>query len=119
MVKLRAVRGPRFEVALFDEAGPDRFCGEGPRLDPAFRNASPLLPAGHAKDAETAQVTLTILVTPDGRVGDARVAKSSGQAMLDQIALAFAKAKWHFRAALQAGRPVQDWTTVLVRFAPG
>jgi TonB family protein len=89
-----------------------------PRPDPAFRNVSPALPASFAKLASQAQVMLTILVAPDGSVSDARVAQSSGQSALDQMAAAFAKAKWRFRAATQNGAAVPDWTTVLVRFAP-
>jgi len=83
-----------------------------PRADPAHLNANPPLPAGHSPGV----VTLTILVAADGSVSDARIAQSSGQGVLDQLALAFAKAKWRFRAAMQQGRPVADWTTVLVRF---
>jgi TonB family protein len=91
-----------------------------PRPDPSFQNASPSLPAGHAKPGGPMEVMLTILVEADGSVRDARVAKSSGETVLDRLAIAFTKAKWRFRAALQQGHPVADWTTVLVRFAlPG
>jgi TonB family protein len=87
-----------------------------PRPDPAFQNASPNLPAGHAQNA--VQVMLTILVAADGSISDTRIAQSCGEAALDNMAAAFARAKWRFRAAMQQGRPVADWTTVLVRFAP-
>jgi protein TonB len=83
-----------------------------PRADPSHINPSPALPAGHSPGV----VTLTVLVAADGSISDARIAQSSGQSVLDQLALAFAKARWRFRAALQQGRPVADWTTVLVRF---
>jgi TonB family protein len=87
-----------------------------PRPDPKFQNVGPALPAAFPKTQ--VQILLTILVDADGAVTDARVAQSSGQSALDQLAEAFVKAKWRFRAALLQGKPVADWTTVLVRFAP-
>jgi TonB family protein len=89
-----------------------------PRPDPAVRNASPPLPAAFAKIGNEAQVLLTILVNADGSIGDTRVAKSCGVALLDQLAQSFAKANWRFRAATTNGEAVSDWTTVIVRFAP-
>jgi TonB family protein len=89
-----------------------------PRPDPAIRNANPTLPAALAKVGSQAEVLLTILVEADGSIGDARVAKSSGTALLDQLAQNFAKANWRFRAATANGAAVADWTTVLVKFAP-
>jgi TonB family protein len=86
-----------------------------PRPDPGHSNPSPLLPAAFAK-LGAAEVVLTIQVSADGGVSDASVAKSSGQAALDALAIAFAKAKWRFRAAMQGGRPVSDLTTIIVRF---
>jgi TonB family protein len=115
-----AVEAPQIDVEITPPAGQTGITQADilpPRPDPAFLNASPSMPSGHAK-AIPVEVMLTILVAADGSVRDARVAKSSGEAMLDQLAMAFTKAKWRFRAALQAGHPVQDWTTVLVRFAP-
>ena len=106
-----------------DAAAPSPMAGASqadilpPRPDPAHQNAGPSLPASFPKSDSPMQVMLTILVQPDGSVSDARIAQSSNQSVLDQLALAYVKAKWRFRAALQNGRPVQDWTTVLVRFA--
>jgi TonB family protein len=88
-----------------------------PRPDPMSRNVDPVLPSAFAQIATPIQVMLTILVAADGSVSDVRVAQSSGQLVLDQLAEAFAKANWRFRAATQNGKPVADWTTVLVRFA--
>jgi TonB family protein len=89
-----------------------------PRPDPVFHNASPPAPETFAQMANGVQAMLTVLVAADGSVSDARVAQSSGQSVLDQLAIAFAKAHWRFRAAMQNGTPIADWTTVLVRFAP-
>ncbi|MGH6871478.1 MAG: TonB family protein [Rhizomicrobium sp.] len=90
-----------------------------PRPDPAVQNPSPKLPAGVAKLAGPAQVTLKILVAANGAVTEAQVMISSGRPALDALAASFAKAKWHFRAATQSGEPVADWTTVIVRFLQG
>lgn len=90
-----------------------------PRPDPAIRNASPALPAAFAKLGGEVEVLLTILVDADGSIGDTRVAKSCGVALLDQMAQSFAKANWRFRAATANGEAVSDWTTVMVKFAPG
>ncbi|HTQ12669.1 MAG TPA: TonB family protein [Rhizomicrobium sp.] len=87
-----------------------------PRPDPAIRNPSPQLPPAYASHAALPQVTLKILVAANGAVTDAKVTISSGNPSLDALAAAFAKARWHFRAATQAGEPVADWTTVIVRF---
>lgn len=88
-----------------------------PRPDPAFRNVSPPLPASFAKAAGVLDVLLTVRVEADGGISDARVAHSSGQTVLDQLAAQFVKTQWRFRAATQGGKAVADWTTVLVRFA--
>jgi TonB family protein len=89
-----------------------------PRPDPAIRNASPALPTAFVKLGSEVEVLLTILVNSDGSVGDARVARSCGEALLDQLAQSFAKANWRFRAAAANGLPVSDWATVMVKFAP-
>jgi TonB family protein len=88
-----------------------------PRPDPSAPNTNPRFPDGRPKGALAAQVILKLLVGADGRVEDARVARSSGQSELDALAVEFTKARWHFLPALQGGRMVEDWTTVLVHFA--
>jgi periplasmic protein TonB len=89
-----------------------------PRPDPAIRNVNPALPTAFAKTANRAEVLLTILVNADGSIGEARVVKSCGVALLDQLAQTFAKANWRFRPATANGEAVSDWTTVMVKFAP-
>jgi periplasmic protein TonB len=117
-----AVAPPDIEIQ--EPASPAGAVGAGsavilpPRPDPAIRNVNPALPAALAKIGSQAEVLLTILVEADGSIGDARVAKSSGTALLDQLAQNFAKANWRFRAATANGAAVADWTTVLVKFAP-
>jgi TonB family protein len=115
-----AITEPQIEI---DTAAPVGMAGVSqaailpPRPDPTFQNGSPKLPASFARDAALPDVILTVRVEADGSISDTRIARSSGQAFLDQLAAQFARAKWRFRAAMQSGKPVADWTTVLVRFA--
>jgi TonB family protein len=113
-----AIAEPQIEIdTSAPAAGASQAAILPPRPDPAFQNGSPKLPASFAKDAVLPDVILTVQVEADGSISDTRIARSSGQAMLDRLAAQFAKAKWRFRAAMQSGKPVADWTTVLVRFA--
>ena len=61
-------------------------------------------------------VVLSVLVRPDGRVEDARVASSSGAAVLDDAALAAVRS-WLFTPATRGGRPVESIVEVPVKFA--
>jgi TonB family protein len=61
-------------------------------------------------------VTLNILVMPDGRVGDATVAKSlDRQYGLDEQAILAAR-YWLFQPAIVDGRPVAFRTTLELEF---
>ena len=51
---------------------------------------------------------LSVLIDVDGKVKDARVARSSGHAALDQTALKSAL-DCHFVAATVDGKPVPSW----------
>jgi TonB family protein len=64
---------------------------------------SPKLPASFAKDAALPDVILTVRVEADGSISDTRIARSSVQAILDQLAAQFARARWRFCAATQSG----------------
>ena len=61
-------------------------------------------------------VVLSVLVRPDGRVDDARVAISSGAPVLDDAALSAVRT-WLFAPATRAGRPVESIVEVPVKFA--
>ena len=61
-------------------------------------------------------VVLSVLVRPDGRVEDARVASSSGADVLDEAALAAVRG-WLFTPATRGGRPVESIVEVPVKFA--
>ena len=61
-------------------------------------------------------VVLSVLVRPDGRVEDARVASSSGADVLDEAALAAVRG-WLFMPATRGVRPVESIVDVPVKFA--
>lgn len=90
-----------------------------PRPDPAHVNQAPPLPQEFRGRTGPVEIVLRILVLPDGSISEAQIAKSSGQPQLDSFAAQFAKANWRFIPAMIVGRPIQDWTTVLMRIAAG
>lgn len=61
-------------------------------------------------------VLLSVLVRPDGRVEEARVASSSGAHVLDEAALSAVRT-WLFTPATRGGRPVESIVEVPVKFA--
>lgn len=107
---------------------PDQEAGEGivasgiiqklaPRLDPAHVNALPELPRTLGSVAALS-LKLRILVLPDGSVGDAQVVRSTGQRDIDRLAIETVKNSWRYLPASVNGKPIEAWTTVIVRFAP-
>jgi protein TonB len=68
-------------------------------------NAVPVEPAGGRPDGD---VILAVLINVDGWVTDARVARSSGEPILDRTALASAR-KCRFVAATVDKVPVPSW----------
>ena len=53
---------------------------------------------------------------PNGRVGDARVVKSTGFEELDLAALAEAKRNWRLLPATRDGEPIAQWHRLRVTF---
>ncbi|HEX3663775.1 MAG TPA: energy transducer TonB [Rhizomicrobium sp.] len=87
-----------------------------PRLDPTHINEKPELP--HTLGMVGAlSLELRILVLPDGSVGDAQVARSTGEPDIDRIAIETVKGSWRYIPATINGKPIEAWTMVIVRFA--
>ena len=76
-------------------------------LDPA-NCERPRLPWRAEQRKLTGEVVLAMLIDVDGKVTDARIARSSGEPILDQTALAGAL-KCHFVAATVDKVPVRSW----------
>lgn len=88
-----------------------------PRPDVSKLHDMPRLPARLAARSDIVPPVLRILIGVDGTVGRASVVKSSGLPQLDAVAVSFVEANWHYKPAERAGRPVEDWITVVVHFA--
>jgi protein TonB len=86
------------------------------RSDPRHPLTQPQYPPASIRQGETGTVTLLLYVFPDGRVGDARVATSSGFARLDAAAMREARRAWRFLPATSAGTAVGAWGTYSVTF---
>ena len=83
---------------------------------PLYRlNPAPEYPLIGRKRGYQGTVILEVLVTQEGRVGDLRVVASSGYSVLDQAALASVRT-WIFEPGMKAGKTVDMWVKVPVRF---
>ncbi len=87
-----------------------------PRSDPSHRNAQPEYPPAARRFGEEGRVVLRLYILPNGTVGQAEVARSSGSDRLDQAALDEAKSSWRFLPATQDGKPVAAWLQAAVVF---
>lgn len=67
---------------------------------------TPPYPAIALRDGTTGMVILRINVDPQGRPVSGSIERSSGSHLLDQSALKFVLAHWHFVPPMQAGKPV-------------
>jgi len=78
-------------------------------------NPLPEYPLIGRKRGYQGTVIVEVLVNRDGRVGDLRVFASSGYSLLDQAALTTVKV-WTFYPGMKAGKKVDMWVKVPVRF---
>jgi protein TonB len=70
--------------------------------------AKPEWPKSSLRNEETGTVTLSFLISADGRVGDSKVVKSSGFRDLDKAAVA-GISKCKFKPATVDGKPQETW----------
>jgi protein TonB len=61
-------------------------------------------------------VLLAVLVAPDGRAAEVRLARSSGHQQLDDSAVRTVRERWRFIPARRDGAPVESRVTVPIRF---
>ncbi len=81
-----------------------------PALD--YRSCSkPVYPEADAREKHAGTVTVFFLLSPEGKVLDSKVQKSSGHRALDEAARS-ALAKCSFTPPMAGGKPVQAWTAV-------
>ncbi|MDA5194756.1 energy transducer TonB [Govanella unica] len=80
------------------------------------RNSQPEYPPSARRAGEEGTVILLLYVKEDGRIGEAKVDKSSGFNRLDEAAQKEAERNWRFKPATKDGKPVAAWTKVAVTF---
>jgi len=89
---------------------------EGVRMDARHPLSQPRYPAPDTRLGNEGTLDVEVYVLPTGRVGDARVARSSGFERLDQSAIDEAKRNWRLLPATRDGVPFAQWYKVRVTF---
>jgi protein TonB len=87
-----------------------------PRSNPKRPVTQPEYPPSSKRAGEEGVVVLQLYVKEDGRVGDAKVEKSSGFPKLDEAALKEALRNWKLLPATQDGKPLAMWYSFRVVF---
>lgn len=93
-------------------------CGSAPRAVPPTKAVmlyktcvKPEYPRAAVRRESQGTVSLAFYVEPDGRVSDSRIAKSAGDALLDEAALRSLKT-CRFKPATENGKPVGQWAPI-------
>ena len=89
---------------------------QGVRPDPRFPLSKPEYSARMIREGNEGTIEIEVYVLPNGRVGDARVAKSTGFEDLDRAALAEAKRNWRLMPATSDGAAIAQWHRLRVTF---
>lgn len=89
---------------------------QGVRADPRRPLTQPPYPATEIRQGNQGFVDVEVYVLPDGRVGDARIVKSSGFERLDQSTLDEARRRWRLLPATRDGAPFAQWHRLRVKF---
>jgi periplasmic protein TonB len=90
--------------------------GTSPKVDPRRPPTKPDYPASSRRAGEAGTVVLDLYILPNGRVGDAKVQKSSGFPRLDEAAVKEAKRSWRFVPGTENGKPAAMWHSTKVTF---
>jgi protein TonB len=88
----------------------------GVRPDPRNPLTKPQYSPRMIREGSQGTIDLEVYVLPSGRVGDARVVKSTGFEELDRAALAEAKRNWRLLPATRDGVPIEQWHRLRVTF---
>jgi len=78
-------------------------------------NPPPVYPVAARRRKQTGTAMLEVLVSPEGRVSELRLVKSSGHSSLDRAALKSVK-KWVFKPGTKGMKKVEMWVRVPVVF---
>jgi protein TonB len=88
----------------------------GVRQDARHPLSQPRYPSPDIREGNEGNADVEVYVLPNGHVGDARIARSSGFERLDQSAVEEAKRNWRLVPATRAGVAVAQWYKVRVTF---
>jgi protein TonB len=78
--------------------------------------SQPPYPAPDIRLGNEGNADVEVYVLPNGRVGDARIARSTGFERLDRSAIEEAKRNWKLIPATRDGQPIAQWYKVRVTF---
>lgn len=88
-----------------------------PKSNPRRPNEKPAYPASERREGHEGVVILQLYVLESGKVGEAKVEKSSGYPVLDEAAVKEALRSWRFIAGTKEGKPAPMWFAIQVRFS--
>jgi protein TonB len=88
----------------------------GVRQDPRRPLSKPQYSPLMIREGNQGTIEIEVFVLPNGRVGDARVAKSTGFAELDLAAIAEAKRNWRLLPATRDGVAIAQWHRLRVTY---
>lgn len=86
------------------------------KIDPSHPLTQPPYPPQSRRFGEKGRVELLIYVLANGRVGEARIASSSGFQRLDEATIREALRAWRFIPQQADGTAVASWQTVAITF---
>ena len=86
------------------------------QVDSRYPLTKPDYPSISRRMGERGTVKLLLYVLPNGRVGEARIAHSSGYPRLDESALREARRNWRFIPGTYGGEAVSGWGTFAITF---
>jgi protein TonB len=86
------------------------------RPDPRRPLTQPAYSQSDIREGNEGAVDLEVYVLADGRVGDARIVRSSGFERMDQATLEEARRRWRLIPATRDGTPFAQWYRLRVKF---
>lgn len=88
----------------------------GVRVDSSRPLTQPVYPSTDIRQGNEGTAEIEVYVLPNGRIGDARILRSTGSPTLDQSAIDEAKRRWRLLPATRDGEPYAQWHRLKVTF---
>lgn len=86
------------------------------RVDPSRPLTQPPYPTASRRNSEQGRVELMLYILANGKVGDAKVAQSSGYSRLDESAVKEALRSWRFIPQQENGVAMPSWQRFAITF---